>query len=66
MAAGALVGYRLVVLLPGRSDDENTLHRKLSLFFLMVTSAACIKRDQSSGGFLGLRAQSGRVAGRGG
>jgi hypothetical protein len=32
----------LVVLLPGSFDDENTLDRKLSLAFLMATSAACI------------------------
>ena len=36
MAALAVVGYRLVVLLPGRSDDENTLDRKLSLSFLWL------------------------------
>jgi uncharacterized membrane protein len=42
MAALAIVGYRLVVLLPGPTHDENTLDRKLSLSFLMATSAACI------------------------
>jgi len=42
MAALAAIGYRLVVLLPGPSDDEHILDRKLSLIFLMATSAACI------------------------
>jgi TMEM175 potassium channel family protein len=41
MAALAAVGYRLVVLLPGSSDDDNLLDRKLSLSFLMGTSALC-------------------------
>jgi hypothetical protein len=31
----------LVVLLPGSSDDDNLLDRKLSLSFLMGTSALC-------------------------
>ena len=42
MAALAVVGYRLVVLLPRSSEDEHTLDRKLSLSFVMATSAACI------------------------
>ena len=42
MAALALAGYRLVVLLPDLSDDEHTLDRKLSLLALMITSLACI------------------------
>jgi uncharacterized membrane protein len=42
MAALALVGYRLVVLLPELSDDEHTLDRKLSLCFMTATSLACI------------------------
>lgn len=42
MAALAAVGYRLVVLLPGPSDDASILDRKLSLAFLMATSAACV------------------------
>lgn len=42
MVALALVGYRLVVLLPGLSDDEHTLDRKLSLLILTATSVACI------------------------
>ena len=33
MAALALVGHRLAVLLPSPSDDESILDRKLSLFF---------------------------------
>ena len=42
MAALAVLGYRLVVLLPSSSDDENLLDRKVSLSFLMSTSALCI------------------------
>lgn len=42
MAVLALVGYRLVMLLPELSDDEHTLDRKLSLTFMTATSVACI------------------------
>ena len=42
MAVLAVIGYRLVVLLPGPSHDENTLDRKLSLSFLIATSCACV------------------------
>lgn len=42
MAALALAGYQLVVLLPDLSDDEHTLDRKLSLSVLTATSVACI------------------------
>jgi hypothetical protein len=42
MAALAVVGYRLIVLLPDLADDENTLDRKLSLAFLMATSGVCV------------------------
>jgi uncharacterized membrane protein len=42
MAGLALVGYRLVALLPDLSDDEHTLDRKLALSVLTATSVACI------------------------
>jgi uncharacterized membrane protein len=42
MAALAAVGYRLIVLLPELSDDAHTTDRKISLAFVMVTSAMCI------------------------
>jgi len=42
MGALAVLGYRLVVLLPNLSADENTLDRKLALVVLMTTSGACI------------------------
>jgi|HubBroStandDraft_4_1064222.scaffolds.fasta_scaffold15826_4 hypothetical protein len=44
MAALAVAGYRLVVLLPDLSEDEHTLDHKLSLVFLLTTSVACIGR----------------------
>jgi uncharacterized membrane protein len=42
MGALAVLGYRLVVLLPDLSADENTRDRKISLWLLMATSGACI------------------------
>jgi uncharacterized membrane protein len=42
LAALAAVGYRLMVLVPGLSQDENTLDRKLSLVFVVATAGACL------------------------
>jgi hypothetical protein len=42
MAALAAVGYRLLMLLPGLSDDEHTLDRKISLSWVIATSALCL------------------------
>jgi TMEM175 potassium channel family protein len=41
MAALAAIGYRLVMLLPDLEDDEHTRDRKVSLLFLIGTSALC-------------------------
>ena len=42
MAVLAIVGYRLIVLLPNLSDDDTALARKVALSFVIATSAACI------------------------
>jgi uncharacterized membrane protein len=41
LAALAAIGYRLVMLLPDLENDEHTRDRKVSLLFLLGTSALC-------------------------